>query len=684
MTNGATAGTEGFIPPTEHPTSLFGLLKRRLFRRIWAVTTVSSLGDWVGVFALTIYVADLSGRPEFAVGGVLLFRVVPGLFFGPFAGVLADRFDRRRLMVTADVTRALLIASIPFIDNLWGLYAISAALEVLQLLWAPSKDATIPNLVEREQLMTANQLSLITTYATFPLGGALVALLAVPAAFLARFDAFAVLIEKPIAIAFFFDGLSFLFSAFMVATFPAELMRAKRAPTESGSWNPFLDLREGLQFVSRNQMVRTLVFGAWTAFTGGSAIVSLGPIFVDRLVEGGRSAAQAAWGALITSVGIGLVGGMIIAGFLGRKLPRDRIFPIGLAVSGLATVFTASMTSFKPALVSTVFIGFGAGVAWVTIFTLLQETVDDRLRGRTFAALYTGIHLSLLLGLAGWPLIAGGIGNHEIPVADFIVDFSGVRIVLWAGGTFLFFAGFNAMRGVRQALGKGKRARARLRGLRLSSSLSGGARRGLFIAFEGVEGAGKSTHMKLLYDFLHSDGRQVVVSREPGGTPIAERVRHVLLDPASKGMDPKTEALLFAASRAQHVADVIRPALEADKVVLCDRYVDSSLAYQGLVRGLGESDVLGLNQWATDGLLPDLVVLLHLDPEVGRERLKGDPDRIEQEDLDFHRSVAEAYLRLAREYPSRFAIVDASGDIGSVQQQIRAAVLPFLQEAVPR
>jgi len=670
--------SQPYTAPSERPTGLLALLSRRYFRRLWAVTTISSLGDWVGVFALTIYVAELSGRPEFAVGGVLLFRVVPGLLFGPFAGVLADRFDRRRLMVSADVTRALLICTIPFIDNLWGLYGISAALEVLQLLWAPSKDATVPNVVDREELLTANQLMLITTYATFPLGGALVALLAVPAAFLASLDVqlFQGLAEQPIALAFFFDGASFLFSALMVASFPAEKMRARRVQRSVGGWNPFADLAEGLRFIGKHPVIRTLVLGAWVAFTGGSAIVALGPIFADAVVGGGSSAAQAAWGGLIVAVGLGLVFGMITAGLISRYVKRERIFPIGLMASGAATIATASMSSIKAVIPFVVLIGFGAGVAWVTIFTLLQERTDDRLRGRTFATLYTGIHLSLLIGLASWPLLAGAIGNHEVTTERYVIDLSGFRIALWGGGVFLFSSGFIAARGMSPRTG---RRAARFRGLRLTPHVAGGARRGLFVVFEGVEGAGKSTQMKLLYEWLRGQGREVVVTREPGGTQIAERVRHILLDPANKAMDPKTEALLYAASRAQHVAETIRPALERNAVVLCDRYIDSSLAYQGHARGLGEADVLNLSVWATDELLPDVVVLLHLDPQVGLSRTQGDPDRLEQEDIAFHRTVGEAYLQLARSYPSRFMVVDAGGSLEQVQQQIRTAMLPFLQ-----
>jgi len=322
--------------------------------------------------------------------------------------------------------------------------------------------------------------------------------------------------------------------------------------------------------------------------------------------------------------------------------------------------------------------GFGSGTAWVTAFTQLQVMTEDRLRGRTFATLYTGIQLSLFIGLAGWPLLAGLIGDHTVTVSNYVFDLSGTRIAMLGGGGFLFFSGIEAARGI--ATARGERRRARKSGLRFTTpAVAGGARKGLFISFEGVEGAGKSSQVKLLYDWLTKEqGKDVVVTREPGGAPIAERIRHILLDTQNKGMDPKTEALLYAAGRAQHVSDTVRPALERDAVVICDRYIDSSLAYQGLARGLGEDDVLHLNEWATDELLPDLVILLHLDAERGLERLEGDPDRMESEDVSFHRKVGEAYLHLAREYPSRFAVVDASGTKEQVHTQVRAAVLPFL------
>jgi dTMP kinase len=201
---------------------------------------------------------------------------------------------------------------------------------------------------------------------------------------------------------------------------------------------------------------------------------------------------------------------------------------------------------------------------------------------------------------------------------------------------------------------------------------------GRLIAFEGVEGAGKSTQLELLRQVLEGRGREVVVTREPGGTPAGERVRSLLLDPGVE-LHPRAEALLFAAARAELVERVIRPALERGAHVLCDRYLDSSLAYQGGARGLGRGPVEDVNRFATGGLLPDLVVLLDLDPAAGLGRQARDPDRIEAQDLDFHRRVRDAFRDLAAADPKRFAVVDASAPVPEVAAQVQAAVLSLLE-----
>src|SRR5437660_11877852 len=203
----------------------------------------------------------------------------------------------------------------------------------------------------------------------------------------------------------------------------------------------------------------------------------------------------------------------------------------------------------------------------------------------------------------------------------------------------------------------------------------------LFLVVEGMDGAGKSTQIERLARWLTEAGVPPVVTREPGATAIGERIREILLDPASAAMDRKTEALLYAADRAQHAAEVIRPALAAGRVVISDRYVDSSLAYQGLARGLGIERILDLSMWATGDLLPDLVLLLDVSPELARQRASGGgrvEDRIESEDDDFHRRVADAYWALSRTYPSRFAVIDASAPEEDVAGEIRRRVEPLL------
>jgi dTMP kinase len=197
---------------------------------------------------------------------------------------------------------------------------------------------------------------------------------------------------------------------------------------------------------------------------------------------------------------------------------------------------------------------------------------------------------------------------------------------------------------------------------------------GCFIAFEGGEGAGKSTQEALLAQALTERGHTVVRTREPGGTPAGEAIRHVLLSPEFEGLDPRAEALLFAAARGEHVARVIRPALERGDVVICDRYLDSSVAYQGFGRDLGPTRVRDLSLWATHELLPDLTVVLDVDPEVGLARF-AERDRLESEPLDYHRTVRAAFLTLAEADPDRYLVLDARADVNEIAAAILERVL---------
>lgn len=195
----------------------------------------------------------------------------------------------------------------------------------------------------------------------------------------------------------------------------------------------------------------------------------------------------------------------------------------------------------------------------------------------------------------------------------------------------------------------------------------------MFIAFEGGEGAGKSTQEALLADHLVARGYEVVRTREPGGTPAGEAIRAVVLSPKFEGLDDRAEALLFAASRGEHVARVIRPALERGAVVVCDRYIDSSVAYQGAGRNLGMDAVRELSLWATNALLPDLTIVLDIDPEIGLSRLHS-RDRLEGQPLDYHRRVRQAFLDLAAAEPARYVVIDATQDTSVMADQVLAAV----------
>lgn len=208
--------------------------------------------------------------------------------------------------------------------------------------------------------------------------------------------------------------------------------------------------------------------------------------------------------------------------------------------------------------------------------------------------------------------------------------------------------------------------------------------RGCFITFEGVEGCGKSTQIALLRDYLDAAGHEVVVTREPGGTPIAEAIREVLLDPAHGAMGDTAELLLYEAARAQHVHEKIAPALAAGQVVLCDRFADSTTAYQGAGRGLAAETLNELHRLAAHGLWPDLTLLIDLPVEAGiqRARDRGRKDRIEQESIDFHERVRAGFLALAKAEPTRIRIIEGEASIEAVQQAIRRAVNAVLPPGI--
>lgn len=206
----------------------------------------------------------------------------------------------------------------------------------------------------------------------------------------------------------------------------------------------------------------------------------------------------------------------------------------------------------------------------------------------------------------------------------------------------------------------------------------------MFITVEGPEGSGKSSACKRIYEELLHRGYDVILTREPGGIPIAESIREIILNKKNTEMDARTEALLYAAARRQHLVQKVWPALKEGKIVLCDRFIDSSLAYQGGARGLGVDEVLGINLFATEGTLPDLTLLFDIEPEIGLARIAKNQgrevNRLDLEGLDFHHTVRNTFLDLAHRYENRFSVIDASLSEEEVYQKALQVVLEKIKE----
>ncbi|HEX5949177.1 MAG TPA: dTMP kinase, partial [Actinomycetota bacterium] len=541
------------------PATFRSLLGDPAFSRLYRAILVSSLGDWIGFVAVVALVTRIGGGSAgFAVSGVMLARLLPSLVFGPFAGVLVDRFDRQRLMVVADVGRGIGYATLPLIPHLPWIFGMSFVIECLSLLWTPARDAMIPDLVPRRQLSNANTIALATGYGTLPLGGIVYTALAGLGGLLGG----EYIEGNPQAIPLWANALTFAFSAYMIHRLPIRAVARRPRPGKLKAGEAFADMREGVRFLKDHAFARAMTVGIVLAFTGAGAVMSVGPIFAQNTLGGGPTA----WGFLVTAVGVGLALGMALVGQVYKVVEKDTFFPLAILGGGVSLIVLAATPNVALAAVVTVIMGATAGATWVTGYTLLHENVTDELRGRVFGSLTVLARLGLFLSLSGFPLLAQAFSGFDV---------GGPRLALWAGAVVMILGGIWS----RSGLSKSRLSRPRP--LRLFPRLRKTERRGSFISFEGIEGAGKGTQVRLAQELLETQGHDVLVTREPGGTKLGEHLRDTLLEHGQATVDARAEALLFAASRAQHVSHVIRPALEEGKVVLCDRYLDSSLAYQG-------------------------------------------------------------------------------------------------------
>jgi len=637
-----------------------------------------SLGDWLGLLATTALAQQLSGgnyaTANFAIAGVFIARLLPAVFLGPLAGVIADRLDRRMLMVVADVIRFALYISIPIVNNYFWLYTATILVECVSLFWSPAKDASVPNLVPKEKLESANQVSLFAAYGTAPIAAGLFAILALLSSAIA--SAFPSFKGTSIDIALYINALSFAFSAwtiFNLREIPKRNQAGKKADSSVGK-----SLIEGYKVVSSSKIIRGLIVGMIGAFIAAGAVIGLARTFVGDLGGG-----DAGYGVLFGSVFTGLAIGIAFGPKIFAQFSRRRLFGASLTVAGSFLVLLAAIPNFTLAVFIVIILGAFSGVCWVTGFTMLGLEVHDDVRGRTFAFMQSIIRVTLVAVLAISPIIAAYIGEYRIKVRNTEVAYNGAAITLLIAGLFAILIGavsYHQMKDRPNVSIWSDIANAIKGEL---GSITGAQTKGVFIAFEGGEGSGKSTQSKLLKEWLEEEGEEVLLSREPGGTEMGKDLRRILLDHSTGDISPRAEALLYAADRAHHVFSKIRPALDRGEVVITDRYFDSSIAYQGAGRVLVSGEVARISRWATESLFPTLTILIDQPAEIGLGRLKS-KDRLEIEPIDFHERIRQEYLQLTLLDPERYLVVDGRQTIEEIHSEIitRVGEIPGLRRNI--
>jgi dTMP kinase len=438
----------GNLPPS--PRRVFG---SSAYFRLWTAQVVSSIGDWIGLVAILALAARVSNGSEAAVGLVMAARMLPGFFLAPVGGVLVDRWDRRRTMVACDLGRAAVVASLPFVDSLVGLFLASFLLEVLTLLWSPAKDASVPNMVPADKLAAANSLSLAAAYGTFPVGSLIFASMAGLASWLGRFDALSNLRVDQESLALWVDAATFGVSALIITRL--HLPGRSRGNGIRIDWGQaYRELMEGLRFVSTNPAVRSVMIGMGAGLVGSGAVIPLGPIYAQQVLGAG----SAGFGLLMTGLGVGAAVGVLSLSVAARRLPTEPVFVLAVLGTGASLVMATSVSTLTPAVVLTGLFGVAAGTAYVAGFTVIQAHVSDELRGRTFAALYTLIRFCLLLSLALSPWLAGALDGLSGALFDngtidvgIEVAVPGVRLAFWLGGIVTMGAGLVVNRDIGRA-----------------------------------------------------------------------------------------------------------------------------------------------------------------------------------------------------------------------------------------
>ncbi|MDE0699185.1 MAG: MFS transporter [Acidimicrobiaceae bacterium] len=432
------------------------------FFRLWIAQVISATGDWLGLIAIISLADRLSdGSEGTAIALVLAARIAPGFFLATAAGVLVDRLDRKRVMLVCDISRALVLFSLPFVDSLVGLIVASFALEICTMMWSPAKEAVVPNIVPKEKLTTANSLNVAAAYGMFPVAAGIAALLAKLAESFSDEGWVNTFRLNQEGLAFYVDGLSFLATALIVWTiaFPRR-SREERKSQGKTNWElggAVRELREGWQFIAVNPIVRAVNVGLAVGVIGGGMLVPLGALFVNDVISGD----EADFDLILFALGLGMALGVITASALQNRINRSKVFPLALLMAGSALLVSGSSSLLGIVVPVIGIAGFAAGPIYVLGFTMLHEHVEDELRGRIFAALLVLVRFCLLLALAIAPLLAEAFDVLSDRWWDSSWDFfgvtiavPGVRLTMWISAITVLAAGVLATWSLRATNGK--------------------------------------------------------------------------------------------------------------------------------------------------------------------------------------------------------------------------------------
>ncbi|TGA98579.1 dTMP kinase, partial [Streptomyces sp. MZ04] len=687
------------------------LLRVPQLKRLWSAQLVGGVGDALALLVLVVLAlqaaiseAAFGGGYRgvaFAVTAVFGARVLATLLFGavllgPLSSLTSPDgpLDRRWTMVVADGLRAALLIVAPlWIDwtseNALAVLLVTAfVIGVAERFWTVCRESAAPALLPAPPLEGATvrplpdhmdalrRLSLRTGFVALPIAAA--ALVAVTlvgnlmGTGLEWFEVHQAGLASFVAAGLFAASLSIVYFLELPAT---QTPRA-RSPLE-GLRRP----RTGAGTDKGRTGAIPLLVAACAAIAGAIAASVAVAVLHAKDLDGG----PVTYGLIVLALTGGTAVGVRTSPFVLPSLSRRRLLALAIAVTGIALLAAGLVPDVTTVLLLLALSGVAAGIAAHTGHALLDQEVEDYRRARTTEHLQAVVRLFVALGALVAPVVAAAIGPHRFVNGKFVFDHGGAAFTLMLVGALLLPVAALVLAKVddRQGVPLRHDLRDALRGG--DDPLQAPAATGFFIALEGGDGAGKSTQAEALAEWIRAKGHEVVVTREPGATPVGKRLRSILLDVSSAGLSHRAEALLYAADRAEHVDTVVRPALERGAVVISDRYIDSSVAYQGAGRDLSPTEVARINRWATGGLVPHLTCLLDVSPEAARERFTEAPDRLESEPAEFHARVRSGFLTLAAADPGRYLVVDAAQEPEAVTTVIRHRldlVLPLSEAEV--